>query len=39
MPVLHAELESSGKNTAGFVVPDEFVDGWAAAGIPRSASG
>ena len=22
MPVLHAELESSGKNTAGFVVPD-----------------
>lgn len=26
MPVLHAELESSGKNTAGFVVPEEFVD-------------
>ena len=26
MPVLHAELESSGKNTAGFVVPDEFVE-------------
>jgi hypothetical protein len=25
MPVLHAELMSSGKNTAGFVVPDEFV--------------
>ena len=25
MPVLHALLESSGKNTAGFVVPDEFV--------------
>ena len=25
MPVLHADLESSGKNTAGFVVPDEFV--------------
>jgi bacteriocin resistance YdeI/OmpD-like protein/uncharacterized protein DUF1905 len=25
MPVLHAVLESSGKNTAGFVVPDDFV--------------
>jgi hypothetical protein len=25
MPILHALLESSGKNTAGFVVPDEFV--------------
>jgi Bacteriocin-protection, YdeI or OmpD-Associated/Domain of unknown function (DUF1905) len=25
MAVLHAELESSGKNTAGFVVPDELV--------------
>jgi hypothetical protein len=26
MPVLHAELFASGKNTAGFVVPDEFVE-------------
>jgi hypothetical protein len=25
MPVLRAELMSSGKNTAGFVVPDEFL--------------
>ena len=26
MPVLRTELMSSGKNTAGFVVPDDFVD-------------
>jgi hypothetical protein len=26
MPVLHAELESTGKNTAGFAVPEELVD-------------
>ena len=26
MPVLRAELFSSGKNTAGFVIPDELVD-------------
>lgn len=26
MPVLRAELESTGKNTAGFAVPEEFVD-------------
>ncbi len=26
MPVPHAELESNGKNTAGFAVPEELVD-------------
>ena len=35
MPVLHAELVSSGKNTAGFEVPDEFVDALGGGRHPK----
>ena len=35
MPVLRAELESSGKNTAGFHMPDEFVNALGGGRHPK----
>lgn len=35
MPVLRTELESTGKNTAAFVVPEEFVDGLGGGRRPQ----